>query len=355
MKNWEKFKVNKECAIIDALKTIEAAGSKFSIVVDSDGKLCGTLTDGDIRRGILKGVGLHEKVTVVMNAKPILASQLNGSETISLLKKSQINFFPHIDERGLLVGLLAMDELEQQLTTRENAVVLMAGGLGARLGELTSKCPKPMLKVGNKPILQIIIENFRKAGFRNIYLSVNYMSDVIETYFGHGEDFGVNINYLREKDRMGTAGSLSLLEPINDLPMIVMNGDLLTKVDFDSLVNFHTHSPYDAIMCVRQYDYQIPFGVVNIEGTTFSQVQEKPIRSYLVNAGIYTLDPRLVEKIPRTEYLDMPTFFTELKSNNKKIGVFPVHEYWLDIGRKDDFVKAETEYHRVFSQDIYEN
>ncbi|WP_413613337.1 nucleotidyltransferase family protein [Bdellovibrio sp. HCB-110] len=345
MNNWGRFKVHPEDSIINALKVIEAGGLKFSVVVGDDGKLCGTLTDGDIRRGILNGMALQEKVSKVMNVKPIVvSSKMNDNETLNLLRKSQINHLPRIDANGRLVGIASIDELQEENSLRENAVILMVGGLGARLGELTANCPKPMLKVGEKPILEIIIENFKKAGFKNFFLSVNYMSNVIEEYFGNGERFGIRIQYLREKSRMGTAGSLSLYEPINDLPVVVMNGDLLTQVDFVSLLDHHLQNEFDAMMCVRQYDHQIPFGVVHVDKGEMSYLEEKPVHSYLVNAGIYALKPSILKHIPPDSYLDMPSFLSDLKIRNGRVGVFPIHEYWLDIGRKDDFIKAELEY-----------
>ena len=346
MKNWHKYKVDIGATILDALKVIEAGALKFAIVTSNDGKLCGSLSDGDVRRGILKGVGMNENVSVVMNPTPILISnKTSEAEIIEVMKKKQITYLPKVDKDGFVLELVSLTELEEEVSTKESSVILMAGGLGARLGELTANCPKPMLKVGDKPILELIIENFKANGYHNFFLSVNYMSEVIENYFGNGEKFGVKITYLREKERLGTAGSLSLMKPINDQPIIVMNGDLLTNVDFDSLLKHHAKNKFDATMCVRQHDYQIPFGVVHVQETEMNYIEEKPIYSQLVNAGIYILMPELLQNMPQGTFLDMPSFLSEMKTKqNKRIGVFPIHEYWIDIGRKDDFLRAELEY-----------
>ena len=220
----------------------------------------------------------------------------------------------------------------------------MVGGLGSRLGELTANCPKPLLKIGEKPILESIIDNFKIHGFKNFFLAVNYRSEMIESHFGDGSDFGVNIQYIREKERMGTSGSLTLFQPINDLPIFVMNGDLLTHVNFSSLLKHHNDEKFDASTCVRQYDHQIPFGVVELDGLKISKIQEKPIKSFMVNAGIYVLNQSALRLIPENSYFDMPSLLEKMLQSGNKVGAFPIHEYWLDIGRKDDFEQAELDY-----------
>ena len=224
----------------------------------------------------------------------------------------------------------------------------MVGGLGTRLRPLTENTPKPMLKVGDKPILETIIENFAKYGFVNITLSVNYKSNIIKSYFGNGSEFGVNIDYIEEQKRLGTAGALSLLTNKPTEPFFVMNGDLLTNVNFEHLLDFHMQNNSNATMCVREYEQQVPFGVVNIEDGKIKSIQEKPTNKFFVSAGIYLLSPEVLDLIPNNEYYDMPILFDELIRNNKNVVSFPLREYWLDIGRIEEYQKANEEYDEVF-------
>lgn len=348
MKNAKCF-VQESSPIIDSMRAINEGGYQIALIVNVSGILVGVVTDGDIRRGLLRGISMSEAVSTVMNTSPFLASPETDAESLrKLMQENSIRQVPIVDEMKRVLSVVTWEQLVNEKEERENAVILMVGGLGSRLGELTEKCPKPMLKVGDKPILEIILNNFREQGFRNFFFSVNYRSEMIEEYFGDGSAFGVKIDYIRETERMGTAGSLSLFKPKNDLPIIVMNGDLLTQVSFSRLLAHHKKQNFDACLCVRQYDYQIPFGVVHVDGYVVSRVEEKPSSSCLVSAGIYVLNPDLLAMIPPGTYLDMPTFFDQLISLHNKVGVFPVHEYWLDIGRKDDFYKAELDYFKRF-------
>jgi NDP-sugar pyrophosphorylase family protein len=220
--------------------------------------------------------------------------------------------------------------------------------LGTRLGELTKTTPKPMLHVGNKPILQTIIENFAKYGYTEILISVNYLSYVIEEYFGDGSNFGVHIQYVHETQRMGTAGALSLLKELLHEPFFVMNGDLLTNVNFEHLHNFHLSQNSLGTMGVREYDFQVPYGVVNIENGQIQSIIEKPIHKFFVSAGIYMLSPGALSFVPEREFFDMPSLFEKIIENKNTTLSFPIHEYWLDIGRMNDYKKANNEYHKVF-------
>ena len=225
----------------------------------------------------------------------------------------------------------------------------MAGGLGTRLRPLTQDTPKPLLKVGNKPILETIIENFAKYGFVNITISVNYKADMIKEYFGDGSALGVNIDYIEESKRLGTAGALSLIKERPQEPFFVMNADLLTNVNFEHLLDFHLLERSVATMCVREYDYQVPYGVIETDGSLITSIKEKPLHKFFVNAGIYTLSPQVFEYIPKDEFYDMPTLFEDIIANNLKSVSFPIHEYWLDIGRMEEFEQAQNEYNEVFS------
>lgn len=226
----------------------------------------------------------------------------------------------------------------------------MAGGLGTRLRPLTQDIPKPLLKVGNKPILETIIKNFANHGFVNITISLNYKGEMIKDYFGDGSNFGVNIDYVEENMRLGTAGALSLIENKPNEAFFVMNADLLTDVNFSHLLDFHSFSNSDATMCVREYEYQVPYGVIEVEESNVTSIVEKPIQKFFVNAGIYVLSPKVFDYIPKNEFYDMPTLFNTFIEKEKRVISFPIHEYWLDIGRMSDFEQAQSEYFRVFNE-----
>jgi NDP-sugar pyrophosphorylase family protein len=237
------------------------------------------------------------------------------------------------------------------LENHSNPVVILAGGLGSRLGELTKETPKPMLQVGDKPILFQIIERFKQQGFSNFYLSVNYKSEVIENYFGNGEKFDVSIKYLHEKTRLGTAGPLSLLKEHIEItePVLVINGDILTKINFENLLKFHLENTSHGTMCVREYDFKVPYGVVEIEGDRLIEIKEKPLQSFYVNAGTYVLSPELLELVPSNVYFDMTELFEKATKSEYRASVYPLREYWLDIGKKEDFSKAQEDYKKEFN------
>lgn len=243
-----------------------------------------------------------------------------------------------------------MEALEDFLkpAPRDNAVVIMAGGLGTRLAPLTKDCPKPLLKVGSKPILETILESLISCSFRSFFFSVNYRADMIESYFGNGSKWGVSIRYLREEEPLGTAGALSLLPPVPDKPMIVINGDLLTSLNFAHLLQYHEEHGSSATMCIREYAYSIPYGVVDTDQHRFRGIREKPVHRTFVNAGIYVLESRLIAAIPPSTFTNMTVLFEQLASRGERVSVFPVQEYWLDIGRMDDYERANREYGEVF-------
>lgn len=252
-----------------------------------------------------------------------------------------------MDSDNKVVGLREIDELLKP-EVKPNKVVLMVGGLGTRLHPLTKDTPKPMLKVGDKPILHTIVERFASYGFVNIAMCVNYKAKTIQDYFGNGEKFGVQIEYVLEQERMGTAGALSLLTARPGEAFFVMNGDLLTNVNFESLLDYHQTHQAAATMCVREYDCQVPYGVANIDGNKVTSIVEKPVHKFFVSAGIYMLSPQVLDLIPNGEYYDMPTLFEKLIAQNQNTVSFPIHEYWLDIGRMNEYEQANREYNEVF-------
>lgn len=344
MNDWKKICIKNNFSIFQAMKNINETGARFAVVVSDEWKLLGTISDGDIRKALLSGLSLNDSVVKVMNINPVIASI--SASNVELRDTMERNNYTHIPviEFDKIVKIVSLKEVQHSVPLRENAVVLMVGGLGSRLGELTSNCPKPMLKLGDKPILEIIIENLKDYGFHNFFLSVNYKSEMIESYFGDGSSLDINVSYIREEERMGTAGSLSLFKPINDLPIIVMNGDVLAKINFSSMIDFQINNGLDACMCTIRHDYQIPFGVVHFEGDLVRKIEEKPIHTTLVNAGIYSLDPKLLSLIPKNTFFDMPVLLEKIIAENYRLGTFQVQDYWLDIGRRDDFHRAEIDY-----------
>lgn len=346
----EKIKLKPTSTIKEALHAIDSGAMKIAVVVKEDDTLVGVLTDGDIRRGLLDGMGLDAKIKTIVKTDPVVC-YVNSTKEEILAKAigKKIYHLPVLDSSGKVLGIEDVDAL-LETKTKTNKVVLMVGGLGTRLHPLTHEMPKPMLDVGNKPILETIINNFKRYGFVDIILSVNYKADMVRNYFKDGKDFGVNIEYVFENKRMGTAGALSLMKEKLNEPFFVMNGDLLTNVNFEHLYNFHKESGAPATMAVREYEHQIPFGVVNQEGGIITSIVEKPSQNYYVNAGIYMLDPEVLELIPDESFYDMPTLFCDLIAQEKKPVSFPVHEYWLDIGQIKQLEQAREEYFSVFSE-----
>lgn len=347
--DWNESVILFNASIRDAMQAMNKSALQIVFVVDEGSRLLGVVTDGDVRRSILRGEELSSSIEKIMNAHPIVAPQ--GTERavlLRLMKAKSIRQIPLVDKENHIVGLAQMEELLYPLR-RDNAVVLMAGGLGTRLRPLTDKIPKPLLKVGAKPILETILESFLDAGFHQFYFAVNYKSQMIEEYFGDGSRFGAEIEYLHENKRMGTAGALYFLPEVPQKPILVMNGDLLTKVDFGELLDYHIEQDAAATMAVREYNYQVPYGVIDFDGERIAAIREKPSYSFFVNAGIYVLNPEAVARVDKEEFFDMPQLFDELITAGKKTTVFPVREYWLDIGRMDDFQRAQEEYGEMFT------
>jgi len=348
MKNIQNIKLSKNASIEEALKVIGDGAMQIALVVDKSDKLIGTLTDGDIRRGLLKGLDLKSSIESITFKTPTIAKESDTKEMILKLAISKkLNQIPIIDESGKVIGIQEISQLVKP-SEKKNKVILMVGGLGERLGSLTKDTPKPMLKVGNKSILETIVESFKGYGYTNIVMCLNYKSEIIKDYFGDGSEFGVNIEYILEEKRMGTAGALSLLKDNLKEPFFVMNGDLLTNVNFEKIHEFYLSNNAQALMCVREYESQVPYGVINIENTKIVSVEEKPTQKFFVNAGIYMLNPKVLKYIPKNEFYNMTTLFEKLIDKDKNIISFPLDGYWLDIGRFEEYKKANEEYNEVF-------
>ena len=348
MNRWRDVLIGKNTSILEAIKIIDLGSHQIALVVDDGNKLVGTVSDGDVRRAILKGMSLDRQVQEIMFIEPTVASFQNSrDEIIATMKLKHLRQIPIVDDDGCVVGLDLWENLIS-LEERDNIVILMAGGLGSRLGELTKDCPKPLLRVGNKPVLETILENCLEYAFKHFYISVNYKADMVKEYFGDGSRWGVEIRYLEEKQRLGTAGAIGLLPEIPKAPVLVMNADVLTKINFKHLMEFHQEHGSVGTMCVREYEFQVPFGVVQLDNHTLRGIQEKPVHQFFVNAGIYVLNPEAVSLVPHNAHFDMPALFDRLIQQEMATAAFPVREYWLDIGRKDDLERANGDYAEVF-------
>ena len=346
MKTWESILISPEATILEAIRIIDHTDFLIALVVDEERRLIGTVTDGDIRRGILRNCTMDTPVKKIMFQTPLAASVNDSREKIlSRLRKKTCRQIPLLDNNYRVVGIKTSNEFIS--SKLDIPVLIMAGGLGTRLRPLTDNCPKPLLHVGGKPILEIILDNFIAQEFNNFYISINYMGDMIEDYFEDGSKMGVNIQYLKENKRLGTAGAISLIDHPIDAPLIVMNGDLLTKVNFTQMMDFHKDNKSSATLCVREYNFQVPFGVVQMDNCKLKQFQEKPVQNYFINAGIYILEPGILQLIPKNEYFDMPDLLSKLKSSDNPPSVFPIREYWLDIGQMVDYHRAEKEYSEI--------
>lgn len=326
------------------VQAIDAGASQIVLVVEQDSRLLGTVTDGDFRRALLKGLPMETPVTQIMNTNfHWLPSTATEGEALRLMHRRGIHQVPVLDDAGCVIRLFLIEEIIQQ-QARPNPVVIMAGGRGQRLKHLTSDCPKPMLPVGNKPILEIILEQCIDAGFREFYFSVNYLKEVIQDHFGDGRSWDVSIRYLEESKPLGTAGALSLLPSMFEHPVLVLNGDVLTRVQYDRLLRFHTEQSAHATLCVREHTTQIPYGVVHTNGVAVRGLEEKPVLTHYVNAGIYLLDPTILNLVPSDQFFDMPQLFEEAVKHEHPVAAFPVHEYWLDVGLPETLNRAHQEW-----------
>lgn len=348
---WKKILVSPEITILETMKVIDENAMKLALAVDKNNRLLGSISDGDIRRALLKGISLNEQVKSIMNTRPTtFHDDEPRKDMLVAMRLLRISQIPIVDNEGRVAGLAVLDSMLNP-TRRDNPVVLMAGGLGSRLRPLTQNCPKPLLNVGGQPVLETILENFIDSGFHKFYFSVNYKAKMIEDYFGDGSRRGIEINYIHEDKKMGTAGALSLLPQKPEMPVIVMNGDILTKINFLQLLDFHSDHRAIATMCAHKYDLKIPYGVIKVNKHRLIDIEEKPTNSFFINAGIYVLDPMALDYIPSGTFYDMPTLFTKLIEEQRETAVFPIREYWLDIGHMSDFERAQGEYQEIFNNE----
>lgn len=344
MIDWRQTLIPPEMSIREAIGRIDRASTQIALVVDSPGRLLGTLTDGDVRRGLLRGIALEQPVREVMNPNPTVVKEGQGPGFAHhLMHAKKLHHMPIVDAGGVVVGLESVDDL-QESPKRDNLVVVMAGGLGTRLRPLTDAVPKPMLRVGGKPILETILGSLIESGFRRFCFTLNYKADVVRDYFGNGSNWGADISYVTERERLGTAGALSLLPDAPTKPILVMNGDLLTGVDFGQVIDFHVAHKAFATVCVREFEFTIPFGVVDLKDYRIESITEKPMHRRFVSAGVYVLEPAAVAMVPRDTLFDMPMLLERLLAEKREVAAFPIIEYWRDIGRVDDLQAAHAEF-----------
>lgn len=347
MENWSELLLKPNSSILQAIEVMDHGAVGAAIVVDNKRRLLGIVTDGDVRRGLLRHLKMEIPVTAIMNDKPKFARiGIVRSRLLSMMRSLKINHIPILDQYDRVIDFAVLEQLSCP-ERMDNPVVLMAGGFGQRLLPLTRHCPKPLLKIGNKPVLEICLEQLISYGFNDFYLTLFYRGDMIRDYFEDGSRWHVNINYLEEQVPLGTAGALGLFEQLPNKAILVMNGDIMTQVNFQHLLNFHHEQGTMATLCVRPYQNTIPYGVVHMRNTQLIKLEEKPVQDFFINAGIYVLDPEVLHSIEPGEPLDMPDLLKKVMIKDN-VAVFPIREYWMDIGQIPDFEQAHQDYAELF-------
>jgi len=344
MQDWRTTIVPLGSTIQQAIYSLETSSMQIVLAVSEGNKLAGTLTDGDIRRAFLKGLNLESIIDDVIHLNPLaVPPEISRELVLQIMQLNKIHQLPIVDQEGKVVGLHVWDTIIVPEAI-ENMMLIMAGGKGKRLRPHTENCPKPMLEVGGKPMLQHIVEKARSDGFRNFIISINYLGHMVEEHFGDGSKYGVRIEYIKEDEPLGTAGCLSLLTNIPELSFIVTNGDVLTDIHYNEFLNYHNRHDASATMAVRQHEIQNQFGVVRTNGVEIEGFEEKPIYRSHVNAGIYVLDPCALKHLVHQQHCDMPTLFERIKQNAGRTIVYPMHEPWLDVGRPTDLELARNNF-----------
>ena len=337
---WRQAIMPASATIAQAIGNLDKIAIKIVLVANEIGVLEGTISDGDIRRGLLKGLDLNSPLaSIVHHNALVVTAEMSRDLVMQLMVANKIQQIPVVDERHIIIGLHLWDEITTP-PTRPNLMVIMAGGMGTRLLPHTENCPKPLLSIAGKPMLEHIIERAKLEGFNHFVIAIHYLGEMIEAYFGNGERLNVRIDYLRENSPLGTAGALSLLNPHPNASFVVTNGDVITDIHYGELLDFHTRQNAAATMAVRVHEWQHPFGVVQIHGVEIVGFEEKPIARSHINAGVYALNPLALSVLTANSHCDMPTLFERLQANKKRTVAYPMHEPWLDVGRPDDLKKA---------------
>jgi dTDP-glucose pyrophosphorylase len=341
-----QFCVSPDESIAAVMRCLDQNAKQIALLVDGDRHLLGTVTDGDIRRRILAGLTIDAPATELTRDRtraPVVAHIDTPHDVLfAMMRENSVRQIPLLDDDQRVVDIALSTEFDNVDSDFRMKAVVMAGGQGIRLRPLTENTPKPMLPVGGKPLLERIINRLRQSGVTNVHLTTHYLAERIHDYFGNGEAFGVNLSYVNEEHPLGTAGALSLLEDSED-PVLVMNGDILTRIDFRSMLVFHNENRAALTVAVREEKFTIPFGVVETSGVRITKIVEKPSIARFVSAGIYLLSPHARRRVPKDQKFDMPTLISNLIDAGERVISFPLHEYWLDIGRHEDFAKANQD------------
>lgn len=351
MKNWQTILLPPTATIREAMRTLDKGSLRIVLICDEDRKLLGTVTDGDTRRALLADANMDDPVSRAMNARPVSVTHSTTREQrLKLMKQHDLTAIPILDDGSRVLSLETLHQAMQP-EPRDNPVFIMAGGFGTRLQPLTDHCPKPMLRVGDKPMLEHLINQFVSHGFHNFYISTHYMPEIIRNHFGDGRQWGVSIQYVHEDNPLGTGGALGLLpKNLPDLPLIMMNGDVLTKLSYTQLLRHHEKQGFDATVCVRENEYRVPFGVIETDQQLITNMVEKPTYRYKINTGIYVLSPEVVASVQVDQPIDMPTLLEQHRAQNKRIGTFTCYDYWLDIGQMKDYQKAQRDIEVYFKE-----
>jgi len=340
-----KLIISTDISINDAIPILDRSGIGLLLLCEQNRKLIAVLTDGDIRRAILRREKFDNPCISIANKDPIIAPPgITPAEVIHIMDHSKdflVNHLPLVDENGRVVDLLLRRDLfdEEQMSL---SAVIMAGGKGKRLRPVTEKIPKPMLPVGNRPLMELMLDKLRKSGISKVSVSTHFKPEKIKQHFGDGADFGVNLNYIDEDQPLGTAGAIGLMDR-PDKTMLIINGDILTHVNFRAMLDFHKEHRAEITVAVREVDIAMPYGVLECDGATVNKLSEKPTLTLMANAGIYLIEPDVYHLIPKNKKFDMTDLINELLKRKRPVVSFPIMEYWLDIGRPDDYQRAQVD------------
>ncbi|BAO43680.1 nucleotidyltransferase family protein [Thiolapillus brandeum] len=341
--SWKNTLLGQDASLREAIENLDHSGLQIVLVVDAQGLLQGTVTDGDIRRGLLRGLTLENSINEIIHRDAfVVPPDMDRKTVLALMQANEIRQLPIVDEQRRVLGLHLWNKLAAP-APRHNTMVIMAGGQGSRLRPHTENCPKPLLPVAGKPMLEHIILRAKEDGFRRFVLALHYLGHMVVDHFGNGEALDVEISYIREPAPMGTAGALGLLDPLPGEALVVTNGDVLTDISYGDLLDFHRHHGAAATMAVRSHEWQNPFGVVNTQGVEIVSIDEKPVYRSHINAGIYVLEPDLLMSLKGKGRMDMPELFIEQRQQGQRVLAYPMHEPWLDVGREQDLLRARDE------------